>query len=131
MARTGDGSVAAAVVVAFVAGDAQAMTELLASDATFHSPVTDYRGRPRVGEVLSALVEVVTEVRVTRMVEGADGTAAFFTASAGGRRADGVLLVVGATSRPAAEVTLMVRPLGSLLSGIEQMKALLGRGDVA
>jgi ketosteroid isomerase-like protein len=114
-------------VEAFVAGDAATMTALLARDATFHSPVTDYRGRGRVGEVLAALLEVVTEVRLTRLFEGADGTAGFFTASADGRGAEGVLLVVAAPDGPASDVTLMVRPLSSLLSGIERMKALLGR----
>ena len=111
---------------AFVAGDAAAMTALLAPDATFHSPVTDYRGRERVGEVLAALAEVLTEVRLTRLLEGAEGTAGFFSASVDGRGAEGVLLVVGAAGAPASDVTLMVRPLSSLLSGIERMKALLG-----
>jgi hypothetical protein len=128
VARSSDGGAGPAIVEAFVAGDAAAMTALLAGDATFHSPVTDYRGRERVAEVLAALVQVVTGVRLTRVLEGADGTAGFFTASADGRVADGVLLVVGAPGGPASDVTLMVRPLSSLLSGIERMKALLG-GD--
>ena len=128
MARSSEGGAGPAIVEAFVTGDAAAMTALLAPDATFHSPVTDYRGRERVGEVLAALAEVVTEVRLTRVLEGADGTAGFFSASVDGRGAEGVLLVVGAAGRPASDVTLLVRPLSSLLSGIEQMKALLG-GD--
>src|SRR5215216_942325 len=74
LATAGDGSVAqiddgSAIVEAFVAGDSAAMTRLLAPDATFHSPVTDYHGRERVAEVLSALVEVVTDVRVTSVLE--------------------------------------------------------------
>jgi len=116
------------IVQAFAGGDAAAMTELLAPDATFHTPVTDYHGRERVAEVLAALVQVVTDVRVTRMLDGAHETAAFFEASGDGRRAEGVLLVVGAADAPAAELTLMLRPLKTLLAGIERMKVLRDRG---
>jgi SnoaL-like domain len=115
-----------AIVEAFLAGDARAMTELLEPDATFHSPVTDYRGREPVAEVLGALVRVVTDVRLTRVLDGPDATAGFFTASAGGRRAEGVLLVLAPPGGRASDVTLMVRPLASLLAGIERMKVLLG-----
>jgi ketosteroid isomerase-like protein len=115
-------------VEAFLAGDAGAMTELLAPDATFHSPVTDYRGRERVGEVLGALVRVVTDARLTRVLEAADATAGFFIANVDGREAEGVLLVLAAPAGRAFDVTLMVRPLASLLAGIERMKVLLGHG---
>jgi hypothetical protein len=120
----------AAIVEAFVAGDAAAMTALLADDATFHSPVTDYRGRDRITKVLTALVQVVTDVRLTRALDGADSTAAFFTATADGRDGDGVLLVRITPEAPATELTLMIRPLATLLAGIERMKVLLGRDVV-
>jgi hypothetical protein len=115
-----------AIVEAFVAGDSAAMTRLLAPDATFHSPVTDYHGRGRVAQVLSALVQVVTDVRVTSVLDGAEGTAAFFTAAGDGRPADGVLHVVAAPGAPVTELTLMIRPLATLHAGIERMKVLLG-----
>jgi hypothetical protein len=124
-----DGSGAGpAIVEAFLAGDAGAMTELLEPDATFHSPVTDYRGRERVGEVLGALIRVVTDVRLTRVLEAADATAGFFIASVDGREAEGVLLVLTAPAGRVVDVTLMVRPLASLLAGIERMKVLFGHG---
>ena len=116
------------IVEAFVAGDSSRMIELLAPDATFHSPVTDYHGRERVERVLSALVQVVTDVRVTTVLDGPEGTAAFFTAAGDGRPADGVLHVVAAPGAPAAELTLMLRPLRTLHAGIERMKVLL-EGD--
>jgi hypothetical protein len=115
-----------AIVEAFVAGDSAAMTRLLAPDATFHSPVTDYHGRERVAEVLSALVEVVTDVRVTSVLDGVESTAAFFTAAGDGRPADGVLHVLAAPGAPVTELTLMIRPLATLHAGIERMKVLLG-----
>jgi hypothetical protein len=123
VAQIDDGS---AIVEAFVAGDSAAMTRLLAPDVTFHSPVTDYHGRERVAQVLSALVEVVTDVRVTSVLEGAEGTAAFFTAAGDGRPADGVLHVLAAPGARVTELTLMIRPLATLHAGIERMKVLLG-----
>jgi hypothetical protein len=118
-----------AIVEAFAAGDSAAMTRLLAPDATFHSPVTDYHGRERVAQVLAALVQVLTDVRLTSVLDGVAGTAAFFTATGDGRRADGVLHVLAAPDVPDApvtELTLMIRPLKTLHAGIERMKVLLG-----
>jgi hypothetical protein len=122
------GGAGPAIVEAFAAGDSARMTELLAPDATFHSPVTDYHGRERVARVLSALVQVVTQVRVTSVLDAPEGTAAFFTAAGDGRPADGVLHVLAAPDAPATELTLMLRPLEALHAGIERMKVLLG-GD--
>jgi hypothetical protein len=102
-----------------------AMKDLLTDNATFHSPVTDYRGRERVGEVLGALAQVVAGARLTRRFDGAPATAAFFTATLDGRPADGALLVVATPDGQVGELTLLVRPLRSLLAGIEQMKVLL------
>jgi hypothetical protein len=123
----GGGGTGLAIVQAFCDGDAPAMTARLADGATFRSPVTEYRGRERVAEVLAALVHVLTDVRLTRTLEDAESTAAFFTATGGGRSGDGVLLVRAAAGAPATELTLMLRPLGTLLAGIERMKVLLGR----
>jgi ketosteroid isomerase-like protein len=110
------------IVDAFVAGDSAGIVELLTPDATFHSPVTDYHGSERVAEVLGGVVQVITDVRVTRVLEDGDATAAFFEARCEGRRAEGVLLVV-----TSAELTLMIRPLKTLLAGVERMKVLLAR----
>jgi hypothetical protein len=114
-----------AVVEAFASGDADALVARLAPDVVFHSPVRDYRGCERVARVLTALVRVVSDVRLTRVLGGPEDTAAFFVAGGG---ADGVLRVLAADDRPATELTLMLRPLEALLAGVEQMKALLGRG---
>ena len=105
------------VVHAFAAGDSAAMTELLAADATVHGPVTDYRGWERVATVLDALVEVVTDVRVTRLLESAQGTAESFTAGGDGRQDDPVLLALAAVDAPATELRLMFRPLRTLRVG--------------
>ena len=126
--RDDDASVGVAMVEAFLAGDAAAMIDLLTADATFHSPVTDYRGRERVGEVLGALAKVVTDARLTRRLDDAAATAAFFTATLDGGPADGALLILADPDGQVCDLTLMVRPLRALLSGIERMKVLLAVG---
>jgi hypothetical protein len=108
-------------------GDSAAIAELLAPEATFHSPVTDYRGRERAAKVLTALSRVVTDAEPARILEGPGETTAFFTATAEGRAAEGVLLVVADGDGLATDLTLMVRPLEALLGGIERMKELLAR----
>jgi len=113
------------MVALFLAGDAAGMAELLEPDATFRSPVTEYRGRRRVREVLAAVVQVVADRRLTRLLEAPGATAAAFAASVDGRAGEGVLLIADSRDGRVAEVTLMVRPLGSLLAGIERMKVLL------
>jgi hypothetical protein len=122
----GDAAVRGAMVEAFLGGDAEAMIELLAPDATFHSPVTDYQGRERAGEVLRALVQVLTDARPCVRFEAREGTASFFTATLDGRPGEGALLVVAGPDGTVSDLTLMVRPLRSLLVGIERMTALLG-----
>lgn len=124
----GAAGVRGAMVALFLAGDGEGMLELLAPDATFRSPVTEYRGRERVGAVLTAVVEVVAQRNLTRVLEGAGATAAAFTATVDGQPGEGVLMVVGGSDGSVSEVTLMVRPLRSLLAGIERMKLLLGAG---
>jgi hypothetical protein len=115
-----------ALIDAFARGDARAAREALAPDAVFHSPVADYRGRDQIAPVLDALTRVV-RVTATVAVHRDDAeTVWFFTAEVEGERADGVLRVRGA---PAADVTLMIRPLDAVLAGVKAMGRLLGRGD--
>jgi SnoaL-like domain len=125
----GDAGIGGAMVEAFLAGDAEAMIELLSADATFHSPVADYHGRERVGEVLGALVQVLADVRASVRFEGRDTTAAFFNATLDGRRGEGALLVAARPDGSICDLTLMVRPLRSLLAGVERMKVLLAAGE--
>jgi hypothetical protein len=113
------------LVDAFMAGDSATIASLLAAEATFHSPVTDYRGGRRATKVLSAVTQVVTDARPTRILDRPEETVAFFTAATDGRRAEGVLLVEAGDDGLATDVTLMIRPLEALLAGIDRMKVLL------
>jgi hypothetical protein len=108
------------IVEALLAGDATAATALLDPGATFHSPVADYHGPERIGTVWSAVVQLLTDARTTAVHESADETVAFFTATVHGRPADGILRVVGTH-----DVTLMLRPLSTLLPAVKRMAELL------
>jgi quercetin dioxygenase-like cupin family protein len=110
---------------AFLAGDAHAMLDELEPGAVFHSPVADYEGAERIGAVLNAVTEVVCGPRATRLVEGAQETLLAFDAELGGRRGEGFLLAVGAQEGPVSELTLMVRPLATLLDAVDRMRVLL------
>jgi SnoaL-like domain len=113
------------IVQAFETGDHAALVAQLAPDATFHSPVTHYDGRERIAAVLAAVTQVVTIPFVSQVYEAPGETAAFFTATLEGRRAQGVLLVQAAGDAPATGLTLWIRPLKSLLTGIERMRELM------
>jgi hypothetical protein len=73
-------------------------------------------------EALTRVVRVTADVAVHR--DDAE-TVWFFRAEVAGERADGVLRVRGA---PAADVTLMMRPLDALLAGVKAMRRELGKG---
>jgi hypothetical protein len=112
------------LIDAFARGDARAAREALAPDAVFHSPVADYRGRDQIAPVLAALTRVVRVTANVAVHRDDAETVWFFTAEIEGERADGVLRVRGA---PAADVTLMIRPLDALLAGVKAMGRELGR----
>ncbi len=102
-----------------MAGDAAKVVELLGADARFHSPVRTYEGA-QAEAVLGAVIQVIGERELTAVHESPDETVAFFTGVIQGRPGEGVLRVRG------SELTLMVRPLKALLTGIEEMERLLG-----
>jgi hypothetical protein len=110
---------------AFLAGDAGTMAALLAPEATFHSPVTDYAGARRVATLLGLVVEVVPPRRATSVLEGRDETIAVFSAREAGLDLDGVLRVVG--DGRVERVLLWLRPLDALLEGVERMRVALAQ----
>src|SRR3954453_2607605 len=110
------------LVEAFLAGDVAGAAGHLAPDATFHSPVADYDGSERIAALWAAGGQVLDGPQATAVIDGEDETVAFFTATFQGRRGDGVLRVVG---EPARDVTLMVRPLETLIPAVKEMGRLL------
>jgi hypothetical protein len=111
-----------ALVDAFLAGDVAAAAAHLAPDATFHSPVADYDGRERIAALWATVAQILEDPQPTGLVEGEGEAVAFFTGTFDGRPGDGMLRVVG---EPARDVTLMVRPLETLIAAVKEMGRLL------
>ena len=110
---------------AFLSGDTDAMIALLAADATFHSPVTDYAGVRRVATLLRTVVQVLPARRPVSVLESRRETIAAFTAQDADRHLDGVLRVVAGDEGRVASVLLWLRPLDALLEAIEGMREAL------
>ena len=111
---------------AFLARDARAIVAELAADAVFHSPVADYEQRDQIAAVLGAVTELVGAPRQSRLVEGSGETLLVFTAEVAGSPGDGVLLAAGEPDGAISDLTLMIRPLATLLNAVDRMKMLLG-----
>jgi SnoaL-like protein len=111
---------------AFLSGDPDTMAALLAPDATFHSPVTDYLGARRVAKLLRTVVQVVPARRAISVLEGRGETIATFTAEDAALRLDGVIRIVGDDQGRVVSVLLWLRPLDALLEGVERMRTALG-----
>lgn len=102
------------------------MVAELAPGAVFHSPVADYEGRDRIGAVLAAVTQVVEAPRAERWVEDPRETVLAFTAGFEGRAGDGVLLASAEGEGGVGHLTLMIRPLATVLNAVDRMKVLLG-----
>jgi quercetin dioxygenase-like cupin family protein len=111
---------------AFLEGDARAMVAELAPDAVFRSPVADYEGGDRIAAVLGAVTQVVGSPQATRLIEGPGQTLQAFTGEFAGIAGDGHLLAMEGGDGAVSELTLMVRPLATLLDAVDRMRVLLG-----
>jgi hypothetical protein len=120
------GGTGRSIVQAFLDGDAVTLQTALASDGTFHSPVADYTGPGEFGPVFEALVTVVGDARLVSEIEEPGQTVAFFTATIAGRPADAVVRVIADGDAPATDVTLMIRPLETLIGAVKAMQQALG-----
>jgi hypothetical protein len=110
------------VIDAFLTGDAPSAIALLATEATFHSPIRDYAGADRIGSVWQAVAGVITDARPTSVHEQAGETIAFFVGAIKGQPVDGVLRALADDDNRVTDITLMVRPWGALKSGIADIK---------
>lgn len=109
----------------FLAGDVRGTLVLLAPDAIFHSPASDYEGHDRIARVFAALTHVISDAQATGVWRGDRDTAVAFSARIDGRQVDGMLRVIEGDHGTVTDVTLLLRPLDALLAGVERMKALL------
>jgi hypothetical protein len=111
------------LVDAFLAGDAPSAADLLAPDATFHSPIRDYVGTERISSVWQAVAGVVTDTRTTSVHERGGETIAVFAGAIKDQPVDGVLHTLTDVDDRITDVTLMIRPWAALKAGIADIKA--------
>jgi hypothetical protein len=112
---------AAPLIAALRSRDEEALGRLLARDVTFHSPLADYDDPEQVKRLFLTIGQVVDDMRPQREVVDGRESVAFLTAEVDGRRLDGVLDVIHDNSGRARQVTLMLRPLDSLLVAVKRM----------
>src|SRR5215831_14579965 len=98
------------------ARDLAALTELLAPDVTFYSPVSfqPYRGRELVGWILASVATIFEGFEyVDDLAEGGHSMLRFRT-RIGDRQAEGVDLIELDEAGQVRTLTVMVRPLSAL-----------------
>jgi hypothetical protein len=93
-----------------------ALTELLAPDVVFHSPVSfkPYRGRDQVGWILATVSTIFEDF--TYIDEAANGNRSMlrFRTRIGDRQAEGVDLIETDATGAVTALTVMIRPLSAL-----------------
>ena len=109
----------------WLSGDIGALPGLLAENATFSSPVTDYAGRQDVSHMLGLIAQVIEDVRPGREWRDGNETASAFTAEFQGEEMQGMLREQHDSSNALAHVTLYLRPYRMLRPAIARMGELL------
>jgi hypothetical protein len=110
------------LIDAFLAGDARSAATMLASDATFHSPIRDYAGAEQIASVWRTVAGVIIDARPTSVHERDAETIAFFAGAIKDQPVDGVLRTLTDGRDRVTDVTLMVRPWAALKAGIADIK---------
>ena len=104
--------------------DREALAEMVADDVVFHSPVTTYRGRDQVVDLLALVGAVLDDMSATREVE----TITFVKGHLDGDGLNGVLVETRDAHGRIAEITLLLRPLATLQRAVRQMARALAEG---
>ena len=110
--------------------DRSAFEQLLADDVAFNSPVRTYRERADVIHLLTTLGGLLGDVRTVREWSGPDGAATVVSVGDGDDRLDGVIEELHGADGRVVEVTLMLRPLGTLLHAVKRMGRALERSPL-
>ena len=105
------------------AGDLTAMSNLLAPDVVFLSPVAfkPFTGRADVTEVLGHVIEVFEDFAYIDELEGNGTHALVFSAIVAGRRVQGLDHLRYDEDGLIAEFTVMIRPLSGVIAMAEAM----------
>lgn len=115
---------------AWQSGDTGALKGLLAENATFSSPVTDYVGSQNASHVLGLIAQVLEDVRPGPEWNTGDETVSAFTARCQGAEMQGMLREQRDASGALVHVTLFPRPYRTLRAAIARMGELLDRNPV-
>jgi ketosteroid isomerase-like protein len=106
------------------ARDPEALTEALAEDVVFRSPVVfkPYEGRQIVAAILiQGAMRVFEDFRYTDQLEDGDTAVLIFSARVGERQLDGLDLLRFDADGKVRELMVMVRPLSGLKALAEAM----------
>ncbi len=108
------------------AEDPEALTEALAEDVVFRSPVVfkAYEGKAIVSTILTeGAMKVFEDFRYVNRFEDGDAAALIFKARVGDRELDGLDLLRFDADGKVAELLVMVRPM----SGLNALAEAMGR----
>ena len=115
-----------AFTAAIEAEDPEALTEALADDVVFRSPVVfkPYEGKAIVSAILTeGAMKVFEDFRYVKRFEDGDAAALIFKARVGDREIDGLDLLRFDGDGKVAELMVMVRPM----SGLNALAEAMGR----
>ncbi|MEK6327099.1 MAG: nuclear transport factor 2 family protein [Actinomycetota bacterium] len=119
---------------AIAARDPEALTDALADDVVFRSPVVfkAYEGKPLVSAILTeGAMKVFDDFRYVERFEDGDAAALIFKARVGDREVDGLDLLRFDGNGKVAELVVMVRPMSGLNALSEAMGRELERVGIA
>jgi hypothetical protein len=115
-----------AFTAAVMARDPEALTDALADDVVFRSPVVfrAYEGKPVVSTIIiEGAAKVLEDFRYLEQFEEGDAAALIFKARVGDREVDGLDLLRFDGDGKVAELVVMVRPM----SGLNALAEAMGR----
>ena len=113
---------------AILAGDLDALADVLAPDVTFWSPAAHkpYEGHAAVMRMLTAAHHVLAGLTYTEAVESDERTVLFFTARVGGRDVEGIDALRFDAEGRVRELLVMIRPHSALEAVMAAMAERLG-----
>jgi hypothetical protein len=105
--------------------DRGALAAMVADDVVFNSPVTTYRGRDQVVDILAVIGSILEDVSATREVE----TVTFVKGYLDGEQLDGVLVEIRDDDDRIAEITILLRPLAAVQKAVVRLARAMTEGS--